>query len=341
MQVSKTARTAILHKSPRSLAVCFLADCAVVCKEQISMDEWLYRPADLCRAILQADWLSKYPQLVGDLDVASYFNLDEHRVGTIEWNVAEQRHQHAALVLLRSIASKALAPRKLMLNMQQPGDFLTRIGTGQLQSLSLGGVTSLLHVAATLQDLQLPALQQLSVCLATHNDKQQQGQEQPDEEQHLAAAPAAADHPFVAALAAASGLQSLGLHMQLLAAAFSHLPASFRCLTVRKLLGGSSVSHLTQLTHLVLQNPCCDARELVAAVASLPQLQQLQLDYYDGTYPSNVGGGQQEREMLQQVQQHAAVWGGLQQLRDLVVDLQHDYLTEGETTRGQRHCEHC
>jgi hypothetical protein len=127
----------------------------------------------------------------------------------------------------------------------------------------------------------------------------------------------------------------LNLNMQLPAAAFSQLPATLRDLTVQRLLGGSSVVQLTQLTRLVLQQPCCDARELVAAVASVPQLQHLELQY-EGPYASNGDGGQHKREVLKQVQQHAAVWGGLQQLRDLVVDLQHDYMTEGESGGARR-----
>jgi hypothetical protein len=262
---------------------------------------------------------------------------DGSSVPVEEWDEAQQQHQRAALVLLRSIADKALAPRKLMLYNEQPGEFLTRIGTMQLQSLTLTGVTSLLHVAATLQGLQLPALHELSVCLRTV-DGEQQHQEQPHGDQQLAAAAAAAaEHSFVAALTAASRLQRLNLNMQLPAAAISQLPATLRDLTVHKLLGGSSVAQLTELTRLALQNPCCDARELVAAVASLPQLQQLELTY-DGSYDSHADGGQHRREVLQQVQQHAAVWGGLQQLRDLVVDLQHDYLTEGESGGARRPC---
>jgi hypothetical protein len=286
----------------------------------------MYRPADPDRTVLQADWLSKHPQLVGELHVPC--NVYE----------AEQPPQQAELVQLRSIASKALAPRKLVLQMQQPGDFLQRIGTKQLQSLSLCGITSLLPVATALQGLQLPALHQLSVHVNEDDSEQQQHQEQLDGEQHVAADPAAAGHPFVAALTAASELQRLELNIQLPAAAISQLPASLRDLTVCKLLGGSSVAQLAQLTHLVLQDPCCDARELVAAVASLPQLQQLELKYMDQSYPLDREGDLQEREGLKQVQQHAAVWGGLQQLRDLVVELPYDDLTKGESSGGQRPC---
>jgi hypothetical protein len=286
-----------------------------------------YKYTDPFKAVLQADWLSKYPQLVAELHVPCSFSPDEYIRNTDKWEKEQQLQERAGLLLLHSIADKGLAPRKLVLFVEQPSEFLQRISTKQLQSLSLGGDTSLLlTLTALLQGLQLPALRKLSLALYLPHEQQQQQEQQ---------------QRFVAALSAASGLQCLRYNLPLPAAATSQLPSSLLDLTLSRLPGGASVAHLAQLTRLVLHNPCCDARELAAAAASLPQLRQLELSYCEQPYDWNKEDSQQERAVLKQVQQHAASWGGLQQLQHLVIDLPHGYWTEGECDTKRRSCVPC
>jgi hypothetical protein len=170
-----------------------------------------------------------------------------------------------------------LAPRSLDLHLRQPSDFLQRISTKHVQSLTLSGCRSL-QAAAVLQQFQLPELREL--CLQDlyeeeQQQEQQQGQQQEEQAQlvenaaaAVAAAEAAAAEQLASALSTFSSLRKFTLDFQLPAAAIDMLPAGLQELTLFKLPVGASCAQLTQLRQLHLRNPCCDAAGLAAVVAS-------------------------------------------------------------------------
>jgi hypothetical protein len=167
--------------------------------------------------------------------------------------------------------------------------------------------------------MQLPELRGLSLYLQNLHEEQQQQQQ--GQQAQLAEDAAVAAGGLALALSALTSLRKLFLDIQLPAAAFDMLPASLQELTLVKLPSGTSWAHLKQLRQLRLGNSCCDAAGLAAAIAALPQLQQLQLEYH------NSGS---QAAQLALLQQHAEAWHGLQPLQHLVLELQHQALTGGE-----------
>jgi hypothetical protein len=94
---------------------------------------------DFLQHILQAEWLAKNPQLVGHLDVPCSIALAACNMKGIPWakyktvaSKAEQLEPTAAIVLLRRIASPALAPRTMHPHLQQPAALLLKLGTQYL-----------------------------------------------------------------------------------------------------------------------------------------------------------------------------------------------------------------
>lgn len=252
MCVSQDARKAIHHKIVRpKLAY------------RIGRPRSVYdcRPQDLLRIAQQCFWLGSHAELISCLEICSTIILDWHnnQMPDIIARAAEDiicaALLHPRLKLQELHLDSIHYPGNIIQRLQHP-KFLTSLTVSLPKHEAVNG--PLCYSVGKLHHLKQLQLQ----CDNT---------EQPAAFGSLQLAGAA--------FSPLTQLTKLSLSIMTTSAAFQYLPQQLLWLEVIYLPTGASISHLTRLETLLLQNPNLHAAELLATVSSLSRLRAVGLTY--------------------------------------------------------------